>query len=46
MEKSTIEIKMVNQENGEVTEIKFSTDDTGKFEQLAYELLHTFYKNC
>jgi hypothetical protein len=44
MEKSTIEIKVVNQENGEVTEIKFSTDNIRKLEEVATELLHTFYE--
>lgn len=44
MTKSTIEIKMINQGNGEITEIKYSTDDTRKFEEVAYEILHTFYE--
>lgn len=44
MEKSTIEIKVVNQATGEVTEIKFSTDDVYKLQEIAEELIHTFYK--
>lgn len=36
MKNSTIEVKMINQENGEVTEIKFSTNDIDKFEEIAF----------
>ncbi len=44
MKPSTIEIKMINQENGEVTEIKYSTDEINKFKEIADELIHTFYE--
>lgn len=45
MEKSTIEIKMTNQENGEITEIKISTDDINRFEEFAYLIQEAIYKN-
>ena len=39
MEKATIEIKMTNTEVGEITEIKYSTDDIRQFLEIADELI-------
>lgn len=44
MEKSTIEIKMTNTEIGEITEIKYSTDDIKKFLEIADELIQIINK--
>lgn len=39
MEKATIEIKMTNTEVGEITEIKYSTDDIRQFLEISDELI-------
>lgn len=39
MEKATIELKMTNTEVGEITEIKYSTDDIRQFLEIADELI-------
>lgn len=39
MEKATIEIKMANTEVGEITEIKYSTDDIRQFLEISDELI-------
>lgn len=39
MEKATIELKITNTEIGEITEIKYSTDDIRQFLEIADELI-------
>ena len=43
MKNSTIEIKITNEENGEITNVKFSTDDIKTFLEISDEILDILY---